>query len=195
MHLVVGHPGERQAIIAVPSVGSVAKHHLVRDTCPLPCLVRAPGLRRVEPETGHVRGRSRTRRTLRSGNFPRLPGDPGVLAGHPTVAVPWFSSAVSSRTTIASGVTQACQDNRCSAAMPRRGMPGLLRQLPARLASPRSAAAAPWPARQWDASSPGEVSPARRHLPRWRPSHIARDAGHHRIILPLGHTRTVIPGC
>ena len=171
------------------------EHHFVRDTCPLPCLVRAPGLRRVEPETGHVRGGHVPGEHYGLAISPACPVIPAswratppwrcpgsVLRSHPAPRSPPGSP----RRARITAAARPCRDVAC---------PACSASCQHDLRSPRSAAAAPWPARQWDASSPGEVSPARRHLPRWRPSHIARDAGHQRIILRLGHTRTVIPGC
>ena len=124
IHFVGGRPGERDARIrgggdhrgALRGLGG--ELGLVRDVRPLsPLTVVAPGLRQIEPEieqgvgtSGHVGGEHDGLAVF------HLPGDPGMLPGSPTLAWPFFSSAVSSSTTIAPGSPSRATMNRCSAA-------------------------------------------------------------------------------
>ena len=156
--LVGGHPGERD-----PGAGRASDHlraqrgpgderRAVRDVRLLkPRLVTAPGLRKVEPEVqqrmragGDVRGEDDGLAVL------YLPGDPGMLAGDAgrrgtflqlrgliqhedrlIIAQVSGDEPLQRRQRLLP-VPRVLRQQRLHP--PRRGMPGLLRQLPARLA-------------------------------------------------------------
>ena len=161
IHFVGGRPGERDARIrgggnhrgALRGLGG--ELGLVRDVRPLsPLTVVAPGLRQIEPEveqgvgtSGHVGGEHDGLAVF------HLPGDPGMLPAYPHTGLAFLQLRGLIQHHDRPWITQPRHDEplqrgqrrrpvpgvlgQQSLHPPRRGMPGRLRQLPARPAIPR----------------------------------------------------------
>jgi len=123
VHLVGGHPGERDARTRRAGDHRGARGrpggelHVVRNVRPLPPpVVLAPGSRQVEPEIDQgMRPGGDAGREHVVWKFSTCPVIPACWRAAPAAASPFFSSAVSSSTTIASPSPSRATMNRCSA--------------------------------------------------------------------------------